>query len=68
MPLVEKIAHALKLLNRFSAFEFHQLATVARFHPADPEVRDQKPHHVAIPKVRHKRCSVAIPALSLIHI
>ena len=64
MPLVEEIAHSLKFLNRFSSFKFHQLATVPRFNPADPEVGDEKPHHVAVTKVRHKGSSVTIPAIA----
>ena len=64
MTLVEESAHPLKFLNRFSSFKFYKLATVPRFNPADPEVGDQKPHHVAVPKVCHKRGSMSVPAIA----
>jgi len=56
--------NALELLDGLGTLEFHQLVAVAGFHPADPVIRHEKTHHVAIAKIGHKRGTMPITVVA----
>lgn len=50
----------MQFLDGIGPFQLHQFVTIAGFHPADPEVGDEKANHMGFPEVRHKRSAMVI--------
>jgi len=54
----------MQFLDGINTLQLHQFVTVARFHPADPEVGNEKPDHMGFSQVRHKGSAVLIPLIT----
>ena len=61
---MQRSGNALELLDGLGTFKFHQLVAVAGFHPADPVIRHEKTHHVAVTEIGHKRGTVAVTVIA----
>lgn len=64
LSVLQEGGNPLQFLDGLGAFELHQFAAVTGFHPADPEIGDQKAHHVGVTEVGHERRTMAISAIT----
>ena len=53
----------MQFLDGISPLQLHQFVTVTGFHPADPEVGDEKADHMGFSQVRHKRSAIVVPLI-----
>jgi len=54
----------MEFLDGISPLQLHQFVTVTGFHPADPEVGDEKPNNMGFSQVCDKGSSVLVPLIT----